>query len=267
MRASVATVEPTFTAADVMRRHDGRVRRLAAMSLSLGMTMAVLAIFLPRQFSRVEAASMTFEPLAGHTVSYVDPIYGWTISYNRALVEGHTTTGSKPHVIEAVRFTNFKPELNTSGRTSGHIEARSDLDMSWLGAFPASGVALQVWTIAAVRRPARSRATFPLQVAAFTIERPFVGGSEPAPLVEEFYGNGHQFKAAVWIGRLASTASTQAIWAAVRSVRFPPEPGRRDRPDREYAAPDPAGNGKADWSQNLRSGPRLLEFTGIAPGG
>jgi hypothetical protein len=248
LRASVATVEPTFTAADVMRRHDGRVRRVAATCLTVGMTMAVLAIFLPRQFGRVEAAAMTYEPLAGHTTSYVDPVYGWTISYNRALVEGRSASGSEPHVVEAVRFTNFKPDLNASGH--------GELRMSWLREFPASGVALQVWVVAGKRTYREAHVTaFPLQVTTFAPVQRFAGGSEPVPLFREFSGDGHQVKAAVWIGRLASTASTQAIWAAVRSVRFPPqEPGRRrERPDREYAAPDPTRYGKSDWSRNLRS--------------
>jgi hypothetical protein len=248
LRASVATVEPTFTAADVMRRHDGRVRRVAATCLTVGMTMAVLAIFLPRQFGQVETASMTFEPLAGHTTSYVDPVYGWTITYNRALVEGRSASGSEPHVVEAVRFTNFKPDLFASGP--------GELRMNWLREFPASGVALQVWVVAArhTRRPPPAT-VFPLQVATFTRVGRFAGGSEPTPLYRAFYGDGHQVKAAVWIGRLASTASAQAIWAAVRSVRFPPqEPGRRrERPDREYAAPDPTRFGKSGWSRNLRS--------------
>ncbi len=80
-----------------------------------------------------------------------------------------------------------------------------------------------MWTVAStqVRPPAHATA-FPLEVAKFTPARKLAGGSEPTPQYQKFYGDGLQFEAAVWIGWEASTASTQAIWAAVRSVRFPP---------------------------------------------
>jgi hypothetical protein len=229
MWASVATVEPTFTVADVRRRHDVRVRRLAAMCLAVAMAMAVLAFLVPERLARVDAATMTFEPSAGHTTSYTDPVYGWTIDYNRALVEGRTVGGRQPDVVEAVRFTNFKTSLPVSGH--------GVVPMSWLREFPASGVAFQVWTVAVKSPPQLVNGTAaPLHMAMFSPVRRFVGGTEPIPLYEEFYGDGRQFKAAVWIGRQASTASAQAIWAAVRSVRFPPPlPGLRlGRSDPEY---------------------------------
>jgi hypothetical protein len=231
MWASVATVEPTFTAADVRRRHDVRVRRLTAMCLAVAMAMAVLAVLLPKRLARVDAATMTFEPQAGHTTSYTDPVYGWTITYNRALVEGRTVGGRQPDVMEAVRFTNFKPSVP--------LTSRGAVPMTWLTEFPATGVAFQVWsvTMASAASP-RFRAELPLQLTRFRAMPRFVGGSEPIPLVQVFYGDGRPFQAAVWIGRLASPASKHAIWAAVRSVRFPPEPGRRlSRPPSGYAAP------------------------------
>src|SRR5712691_93558 len=112
MRASVAAVEPTFTAADVMRRHDSRVKRQTAMCLAVATAMAVFAIFLPKHLGQVDAASMTVKPLAGHTTSYVDSVYGWSITYNRALVAARTLTGRKPNVLETVRFTNFRPRAH-----------------------------------------------------------------------------------------------------------------------------------------------------------
>jgi hypothetical protein len=221
MRASVATVEPTFTAADVRRRHDTRIRRLASMCVAVAMAMAVLAFFLPKSLGRVDAVSMTVEPLAGQLTSYIDPAYGWTMTYNRALVERRAAVGSQPDLVENVRFTNFRPKLGVTV-TSPSASGNESLSQGWLRQFPASGVALEVWTVAStqVRPPAHDTA-FPLQVAKFTSVRKLAGGSEPTPLYQKFYGDGLQFEAAVWIGWRASTASAQAIWAAVRSVRFP----------------------------------------------
>ncbi|SRR5712691_1430277 len=216
MRASVAAVEPTFTAADVMRRHDSRVKRQTAMCLAVATAMAVFAIFLPKHLGQVDAASMTVKPLAGHTTSYVDSVYGWSITYNSALVAARALTGRKPNVLETVRFTNFRPSPNVSALS------QDALHTGWLREFPANGVALQVWNVTSTTpRPRAHDTAFPLQVAKFTPMRRYAGGSEPTPVVQVFYGDGLQFKAAVWIGRLASTASEQAIWAAVRSVRFP----------------------------------------------
>jgi hypothetical protein len=222
MRASVATIEPTFTAADVRRRHDNRVRRLAAMCLAVAMAVAVLAFFLPKSLGRVDAASMTVEPLAGQLTGYVDQSYGWSMTYNRALVERRAAVGSQPDLVEAVRLTNFRPKLAVTV-TSASASENDNLSQSWLHHFPAGGVALEVWTVAStqVRPPAHDTA-FPLQVAKFTPVRGVAGGTEPTPLYQKFYGDGLQFEAAVWVGWRASMASTRAIWAAVRSVRFPP---------------------------------------------
>jgi hypothetical protein len=222
MAASVATVQPTFTVADVMRRHDNRVRRLTAMCLAVAVAMGVLAFFLPKQFGRVNAA-MTIEPLAGHTTSYIDADYGWSMTYNRAWVEGRSTSGVKPDVLETVRFANFRSSLPVTGSRSRSGSRAGPLTMAWLRTFPATGVALQVWNVAAaVIRPRARETAFPLRVASFTPAPRLAGGSEPTPMVQLFFGDGIQFKAAVWIGRLASPASERAIWAAVRSIRFPP---------------------------------------------
>jgi hypothetical protein len=222
MRLSVATVEPTFTVADVQRRHDTRVRRLTAMCLAVGLAMAVLGYFLPKQLGRVDAASLTVEPLAGHTTSYTDPSYGWSISYNSALVERRSAFGSQPDLVESVRFTNFTPKMGIIVSATSAASG-SNPRQSWLREFPASGVALEVWTDASTQtRPPAHDTAFPLQVAKFAPVHKFAGGSEPTPLYQKFYGDGLAFRAAVWIGRLATIASTRAIWAAVRSVRFPP---------------------------------------------
>ncbi|HET7014623.1 MAG TPA: hypothetical protein VFI65_11980 [Streptosporangiaceae bacterium] len=223
MRASVATVEPTFTAADVMRRHDVRIKRLAAMCLAVSMAMAVLAYVLPRQLARVDAASMTVEPLAGHTTSYTDPIYAWSVTYNSAWVEGRSVAGTKPDVVETVRFTNFRSTYRYSV-SSQLMSSSTSLSMGWLREFPASGVALQIWNVGVMTtaRPLAHETRLPLQVAKFSPVHRFAGGSEPTPMVQVFAGLGVRFKAAVWIGRQASTASEHAIWAAVRSIRFSP---------------------------------------------
>ena len=224
MRASVATVEPTFTAADVMRRHDVRIRRLAAMCLAVSMAMAVLAYVLPKQLARVDAASMTVEPLAGHTTSYTDPVYDWSVTYNSAWAEERSTTGTKPDVVETVRLTNFRSTYHYS--VSGQIlTSEASLSTGWLREFPASGVALQIWNVGvttATARPSAHDTPLPLQVSKFSPVHRFAGGSEPTPMVQVFAGLGIRFKAAVWIGRQASTASEHAIWAAVRSIRFSP---------------------------------------------
>jgi hypothetical protein len=221
MRASVATVEPTFSAADVVRRHDVRIRRLTAMCLAVSMAMGVLAYFLPRQLERVDAASMTVEPLAGHTASYTDPVYSFNITYNSAWVEGRSEVAAKPDVLEAVRFTNFRPSQAVALSSSGSGQA--GLATGWLREFPASGVALEIWNVAVTAaRPKAQPTALPLQVTKFSPVHRFAGGSEPTPKVQVFLGDGVRFKAAVWIGAMASTASEQAIWAAVRSIRFTP---------------------------------------------
>ena len=116
--------------------------------------------------------------------------------------------------------------------------SRGALPMIWLREFPASGVAFQVWSVAVASAAApRFGAELPLQLTRFSVVPRFVGGGEPIPLFQVFYGDGRQFTAAVWIGRQASPASKHAIWSAVRSVRFPSAPGRRSiRPPSEYAA-------------------------------
>src|SRR6202042_2118750 len=112
-----------------------------------------------------------------------------------------------------------KPKL---GITVTSASGNASLSQGWLRQFPASGVALEVWTVAStqVRPPAHDTA-FPLEVAKFTPARKLAGGNEPTPLYQRFYGDGLQFEAAVWIGWEARTASTQAIWAAGGSGRFP----------------------------------------------
>ncbi len=44
---------------------------------------------------------------------------------------------------------------------------------------------------------------------------------EPAPRYRTVYGDGFPFIAAVWVGHDASRAKRHAIWAVVRSMRFP----------------------------------------------
>ncbi len=219
MQASVAAVQPTFTASDVMRRHDLRVRRLAAMCLAVAVAVGVIAVVLPKQLGRVSAATMTIEPLDGHLTSYVDPSFGWSITYDRAWVEARTTSAARPDVVDTVRFANFRTALHVTATSSpGAAEQRS----AWLRSFPASGVALQIQNVATAMLGPRTRETsFPLRVAKFAPARRLAGGDEPTPMVQVFFGDGIQFEAAVWIGRLASTASEHAIWAAVRSIRFP----------------------------------------------
>lgn len=221
MRLSVASIEPTFTPTDVRRRYDSRVRRLTAMCLAVGLAMAVLAYFLPKQLGRVDAAELAVEPLTDHTTSYTDPTYGWSITYNSALVERRAALGSQPDLVEAVQFSNFSPKLGAVV-SSTSASASANPRQGWLRQFPPSGVALAVWTATGAQtRPPAHDTAFPLQVAKFTLVHKFADGSEPTLLYQKFYGDGFAFKAAVWIGRTASRASTHAIWAAVRSVRFP----------------------------------------------
>jgi hypothetical protein len=77
-------------------------------------------------------------------------------------------------------------------------------------------------------RPARSVTRCPGCIAPLSGwprrisgERPYVGGNEPAPRYRVIYGDGFTFTAAVWLGPHASRAEQHAIWAVVRSLRFP----------------------------------------------
>jgi hypothetical protein len=94
--------------------------------------------------------------------------------------------------------------------------------MGWLRYFPADGVALQIWFEERIPGPPPLRDTaLPLARTSFSQTPPYTGGSEPRPYYLTFYGDGYGFSAAIWLGPHATRASTQAIWAALATLRFP----------------------------------------------
>lgn len=147
---------------------------------------------------------------AGH---FTDPRFGWTVRYPAGMAVAHFS-GSSFVDYDGVRITSFRPDLRIPGKDFP--------SMGWLRDFPAGGVALQIWFEERFpAAPPLRDSSLPLARSSFSTIRPYVGGHEPAPRYRSFYGDGFVYSAAVWIGPHASRASVRAIWAVLRSLRFP----------------------------------------------
>lgn len=142
---------------------------------------------------------------------FVDPRFGWIIKSPASMELGYFHSQGM-FTTDGIRISNFTPALSGSGSP----------DMGWLRSFPPGGVALQLWF--GERTPAvppLRDSTLPLPPASFSPIRRYTGGQEPRPSYRAFYADGFAFSAAVWFGSRSSRSARQAIWAAVRSVRFP----------------------------------------------
>ena len=145
---------------------------------------------------------------------FVDPQFGWTITVPNRLRARHFLDAGRV-TSEGVRVTSFPPDLGAPSDGSP--------PMGWLRTFPATGVAVLIWTNEGGPQgpPPLKDSSFPLPPSSFQRVRPYVGGREPRPWYREFSGNGFGFVAAVWIGPHASRADQHAAWAVTRSLRFP----------------------------------------------
>jgi hypothetical protein len=154
-------------------------------------------------------------PPAGPALNgrYTDPMFGWKIRYPRGWVLGHFEERGRT-AVDAVRVANFAPDLRARSKENPLV--------GWLRPFPADGVAVQVWYVEGpVASPPFRDSAFPLSPASFGYVRYYLGGGKPRPLYRMFYGNGYMFTAGVWIGPRADSADRRAVWAIVRSLRFP----------------------------------------------
>jgi len=148
-----------------------------------------------------------------HAGTYLDRRFGWTIRYPKGIEVGHFQSIGL-FTTDGIRLTNFPPDLRAPSRGTP--------SMGWLRNFPDHGVALQIWfgeRLPAV--PPLRDSELPLSPESFETIRPYVGRREPSPLYRSFYADGFAFAAAVWLGLHATGAERQAIWAVVRSLRFP----------------------------------------------
>jgi hypothetical protein len=196
------------------RREPPRAHRtwqaVAPIAAALAVAVVVGALALVRPFgpSSIRPGS------PAHATRFADPQFGWTIGVPRGLQVGHFhSTGMSGS--DGVRVTNFPPNLRAPSTVAP--------PMGWLRTFPANGVAVQIWIGERfpVGVPPLHDSAFPLSPASFQRIRPYVGGNEPAPRYRVIYGDGFTFTAAVWLGPHASRAEQHAIWAVVRSLRFP----------------------------------------------
>jgi hypothetical protein len=193
------------------RRMRGTRRLIAPAAAALAIAVLVAGTFaLVRGSSPAPPSAVTNRP--GH---FVDPGLGWTIrvpaglTARRFLNSGRVTS-------EGVRVTSFPPDLQAQSTDSPA--------MGWLRQFPADGVAVQIWSSQGgpgAGPPPLRDSRFPLSPSSFQLVSPYVGGSEPRPWYRGLSGDGFGLTAAVWIGPRASRADRQAVWAVVRSLRFP----------------------------------------------
>ena len=251
MGASVAGAMPSFSAADVRRRHRRHLRRVAA-TITAGTATAAVVVMVTALATWERLPGPGSEPvgtsLAGR---YADPSFGWQIRYPRGWVLGHFQDQGMV-TADGIRVTNFAPDLSAP---STGIPA-----MGWLRTFPANGVAVQIWFTERTPIPPPLRdSSFPLSPASFSPVGRFVGGSEPTASYRVAYGDGFAFNAAVWIGPRASGADERAAWAVVRSLRFPALTERTIWHDRFYvlgpAARYPVGSVTAFPASSLPRGP------------
>jgi len=194
------------------RREPPRARRtwpvIAPIAAALAVAVVAGTLGLVRAFGPPGSVAQ------GQATRFVDPLFGWTIRIPAGLSASHFQVPCLHGPVAGVRVTSFAPDLRAPSTGTS--------PMGWLRSFPADGVALQIWygCWLSVVPPLRDSA-FPLSPASFRRTRPYVGGKEPAPRYRTVYGDGFPFIAAVWVGHDASRAERHAIWAVVRSLRFP----------------------------------------------
>jgi len=197
---------------EVARR--ARRRRVVQATASTSAAAALAVAVVAGSLGLVGAFGPPGSVAQDQATRFVDPLFGWTIRIPAGLSASHFQVPCRHGPVAGVRVTSFAPDLRAP--------STGIPPMGWLRSFPADGVALQVWygCWLLVSPPLRDSA-FPLSPASFRRTRPYAGGNEPAPRVRDIYGNGFPFIAAVWIGPHASRAERHAIWAVVRSLRFP----------------------------------------------
>jgi hypothetical protein len=198
------------------RREPPRAHRrwqaIAPIAAALAVAAVVGTLALVRSFG--PSAIRPGSPAQHQSGRFVDPQFGWAIGVPKGLQVGHFhSTGTSGS--DGVRVTNFPPDLRAPSTGTP--------PMGWLRSFPANGVAVQIWIGERfpVGVPPLHDSAFPLSPASFQRIRPYVGGNEPAPRYRVIDGDGFSFTAAVWLGPDASRAEQHAIWAVVRSLRFP----------------------------------------------
>jgi hypothetical protein len=199
------------------RREPLRPRRtwrvIAPIAAALAVVVVVGTLGLVRAFSPAPSSpGWVANQRAGR---FTDPSYGWSIRVPAGLGARHFRTWDGRVISEGVRVTSFPPDLRAPSNGTP--------PMGWLRSFPANGVAVQIWTGEGgpLAPPPLRDSAFPLARSSFRQFRPYVGDREPHPWYRGLYGDGFGFVAAVWIGLHASRAERHAVWAVVRSLRFP----------------------------------------------
>jgi hypothetical protein len=166
----------------------------------------------------------------GRTHRYVDRSFGWQIRYPRGWM--FAPVQHQGYVTDGFRFTTFAPDLKLDTRVpacwpgcysflpSGPPGWDMAPQMGWLKAFPADGVAVQIWRGLLPGGISLHDSAFPVSAASFHRTQIFREPLGPEPFFRTIYGDGLEFAAAVWIGPRASGAHVRAAWAIVRSLRF-----------------------------------------------
>jgi hypothetical protein len=217
MSASVAGAVPAFTIADIKRGHRRRRALMTAAAIVTAAAAVLAGIFVP--WPRLPALFGTGPGSPAQAPGrFVDPAYGWSIRYPRGVFVGHFRDQGR-FVADGGRVTTFAPDL---GAPSTGLSTAVP-NMGWLRDFPATGVAVQIWTLEGPPgMPPLHESRLPLARSSFQQSGPYLGGSEPRPFYRSFEADGFPFTAALWFGRHASNNDKSAAWAIVRSLRFPP---------------------------------------------
>jgi hypothetical protein len=229
MNASVASARPSFNAVDIRHRHRRHQRLVTIASVATAVAVLLTAIVVRASLHGLSAPPPVSPRLTGR---YVDPSFGWRIRFPRTWVFAHIRR--QELIADGFRLTNFAPDLKLDTRNMTCLPRCAGPrlpgppmpgrfiapQMGWLKAFPADGVAVQVWYSTLAQSMSLHDSAFPVSAASFRRMQIFGKPLGPEPFFRTIYGDGLEFDAAVWTGPRASGTDVRAAWAAVRSLRF-----------------------------------------------
>ncbi len=148
-------------------------------------------------------------PKAGR---FVDPAFSWSVDVPDGMQIRHLE-GNGMFELDGVIISNFDATPTD--------ESAGSPDFSAFRRFPAGGVAIAIWF--GERRPYPAPNSFPLPLRpVFRLIRPYVGGSEPAPMYLTFGENGFDYSVAEWSGPDAGSGDRAALEQVLDSLEFPP---------------------------------------------
>jgi hypothetical protein len=225
LRAGAPSADPAGVVEAVAERLRRRERR-GALRRRVGAGVVAVMVAIPGAVLAIRAFGSHGSVTGGDgdgLATYVDPTFGWTISYPEQM---HLRLMGGPEALHrGGSVSNF--HVTTGGFSTGE-----------LAEFPPGGVLLRVWSVNEaltfgglhwVSRDDETRLpisldSFPRSRAytTFLDETPLPGSREPDPLYRDIEANGESFSIAVWFGPDASREDRAAIADVVESLRFPP---------------------------------------------